>query len=123
MQVALRKRYLDVIGHKGLIDGAVEFMAHAAAINGPIDPAQQLEIQTGVTESPEPYSWGRCAADTGVLGRHRLQCCDHVIDVAAIGDTNGDTNTMLWRWSARFVYYFAVAENAVRDRNFNIIAC
>ena len=123
MQVALRKRYLDFIRDKGLINGTVEFMTHTASINGPINPAQQFKIQTGVAKFPKPHARRRDGAYTCSLFRDGFECCDHIIDITAVGDTNRNADAMFFRRSASFIDDFAVAENTVRNRNLNIVAC
>ena len=63
MQIALRKRNLNLTGDERLIDGAIQFVINASAIHRLVDPAQQFKIETRLAKSSEAYARLRIRAD------------------------------------------------------------
>jgi hypothetical protein len=64
-------------------------MLHASAVRGVRNPAEQLKVQAGVTEQPEPHARSRASEDRCIVRRNLFQCLDDVIDVTAISDADG----------------------------------
>lgn len=56
-----------------------------------------------------------------MVGCDLAQNVDYVINVASIGNTDGNSNTVLPRGTASFIDNLTVADNAVGNRNFDIV--
>ncbi len=69
MQIPLWKRNRYFLPGKCLIDGTVEFMCHAAAINRLINPAKKFEVETRIPEFAKSHAWLGLAANLGVRDR------------------------------------------------------
>src|SRR5210317_1089106 len=122
MQVALRERDFDLVGGKGFIDGAIQFVLHASPVCGIRNPAEKLEVQAGVTEQPEPRARSRAQQHIGIVRRNLLQCLDDMIDITAISDAYCDADAVLrWR-SSGLIDDRAVSDDAIGDRYFDIVA-
>ena len=122
MKIALRIWNYNIVGIEGLVDRAVQFVLEAPTINRFFYPAQQLEIETGFAELTKSNARSRVFANLSIVGGDLLQSLNDIVDIAAISDANGNPNTVLLRRPPRFVDYFAIADEAVWNRDFDIIA-
>ena len=96
MQVALWKWNDDGILVERFVNRAVQLVPHAAAVNGPRDPGEQFEVETGVSEGTKSYARRRRAKYVLVVGCDLLEGSDYMIDVTAVLDTNGYANSVLF---------------------------
>ena len=57
-----------------------------------------------------------------MLGGNAFECRDHLVNVTTIGDAYRDANSMFERRAAGLVNDLAITENAIGNRNLDIVA-
>ena len=88
MQVTLWERNLNIAIGKCFINRTVKFVIYPASVNGPINPAEQLEIKAGLTEGPEANTRCRVCTNCDIFCRDFLKRRNNVVNVRSVGDTH-----------------------------------
>lgn len=123
VQIALRKRNHNVVCDESFVNSAMEFVIQPATVYRPLNPAQQFEVQTRIAETAKSNAWLGYRADLLVICSDAFECRNNMVDVTAIGNTDSDPDAVFLGWPASLVDDLAVAQNAVRNRDFHIIPC
>ena len=100
----------------------MKLMLHAATIYRAINPAQQFKIEARLPETSESDTWCRFPADFIVVAGDALEAGNDGVNVRTVRDADGDTNSVSLRRPAGFIDDLGIADHAVRNCDFDVVA-
>lgn len=122
MQVALRERYLDAVSGELPVDRAVKLVHDETAFDRLVDPAQQIEVETRITEQAKANSRFGMVENAFVGRRDLFEDLYDLVDICAVGNTDAGAYPVAARRTAGFIDNCRVAHDTVGNGYFNIVA-